>query len=106
MDRYLHFNDTSETSPVLLWEAAKVVLRGKIISFASAKARLREAKRKELEEQIKQLEQRHKSQLSTNDLTQLKEARRALGYLLTNNTERNLRFLKQRYYEDGSRVGS
>lgn len=30
-----------------------------------------EAKRKELEEQIKRLEQRHKSQLSTNDLTQL-----------------------------------
>ena len=79
MAQYLHFNDTGETSPVILWEAAKEVLRGKIISFASAKKRFREAKRKELEEQIKQLELRHKSQLSTNDLTRLNEARRALG---------------------------
>jgi hypothetical protein len=77
--QYLHFDDTGETSPVILWEAAKVVLRGKIISFGSAKKTLREAKRKELEEQIKQLEQRHKSKLSTNDLTHLNEARRALG---------------------------
>lgn len=104
LDQYLLFNDTSETSPGILWEAAKAVLRGRIISFASAKARLREAKRKELEEQIKQLEQRHKSQLSTSDLTQLNEARRALGDLLTDNAERNLRFLKQRYYEHGSRA--
>lgn len=29
--QYLHFNDTNETSPVTLWETAKVVLRGKII---------------------------------------------------------------------------
>ena len=77
--QYLHFDDTGETSPVILWEAARVVLRGKIISFGSAKKTLREAKRKELEEQIKQLEQRHKSKLSTNDLTHLNEARRALG---------------------------
>ena len=58
--QHLEFIDTNEISPVTLWEAAKVVMRGKIISFASAKKILKETKRIELEKQIKQLEQKHK----------------------------------------------
>lgn len=45
---------------------------------------------------------KHKSQLSTNDSTQLNKARMALGDLFTEDNERNVRFLKQRYYEHGS----
>lgn len=80
--QYLELKNTEDISPVVLREAAKVVLRGKIIAFASAKKRLRENKCIELEKQIKQLEQKHKSQLTTNDLTQLGKAKRALGSLL------------------------
>lgn len=61
-------------------------------------------KRIKLENQIKQFGQNHKKLLSTNELAQLNEAIWALGNLLTENIERNLTFLKQHYYEYGSKA--
>lgn len=101
---YLQFNDRDDTSPVILWEAAKAVLRGKIIQFASRLKRERISKQKDLEEQIKDLERQHKISTSTDILNKLKQVKQELENLLTEKVERNVRYLKQKYYEHGNRA--
>lgn len=46
-------NDSPETTATLLWETAKAVLRGKIISYASYKKKKDIATEKDLEEKLK-----------------------------------------------------
>lgn len=58
--KYLDTNDDGNVSPSVLWDAAKAVLRGKIISISSRLKKEREKTQKALEEQIEQLETDHK----------------------------------------------
>lgn len=60
MRYYLDTNVSHEISPLILWDCAKAYIRGRIISFASAKKKSREAKLSELEERIRLLQQQHK----------------------------------------------
>lgn len=101
---YLQFNDQDNISPILLWEGAKAVLRGKIIQFASRLKRERLSKQTDLEKQIKELEKQHKENTSTETLSKLKQVKQELENLLTEKIERNLRYVKQRYYEHGNRA--
>lgn len=103
-EQYLEINDKPDTSPITLWEAAKAVLRGKIISCSSTLKKRRIEKQNKLEQKIKILEIQHKQNPTTENLKQLKEVRRELDDLLTEKVERNLRFLKQKFYEHGSRA--
>lgn len=57
---FLDTNSTPEVSPLILWGCAKAYIRGCIIAFLSAKKKTKEARQRELEETIKQLEQQHK----------------------------------------------
>lgn len=57
---FLDTNDNDNTSPSILWDTAKVVLRGKIISISSKIKKDRERNQIKLEEQIKKLEEEHK----------------------------------------------
>lgn len=56
----LKFNDKDDVSPIILWEAAKAVLRGKLIQLASTFKKARTAKRIELENKVDDLEKQHK----------------------------------------------
>lgn len=53
---YLGFNDKEDISPIILWEEAKAVLRGKIIQLASISKKASTAKRIELEKKVDNLE--------------------------------------------------
>lgn len=50
---YVKMNKTNEISPVTLWEGAKAVLRGHIISYASSKYRTRIKQHKQFVDEIK-----------------------------------------------------
>ena len=101
---YLEFNMTPEISPVTLWECAKAYIRGRIIAFASAKKKKNGETQTNLEIQIKELERQHKENRLPAVLKELKSARQALNSLTSIKVERNLRFVKQKYYESGDRA--
>ena len=101
---YLELNVNPEVSPLILWDCAKAYLRGRIISFASAKKKKNQAKRLELENRITNLEQQHKHNSSPSVMKTLREARKELDRLMTGKIEGQLRFAKQKYYEQGSRA--
>lgn len=75
-----------------------------MIAYASALKKTKIAKRTELEKKICKLEEHHKQNITVDNLTLLTEARRELDELLTDQVERILRFLKQSFYEFGSRA--
>lgn len=72
--QYLQFNVSPEISPVALWECVKAYLRGRIIAFASAKKKLNEAHRVNLEIKINKLEYQHKAQQDPEVLKEIKDA--------------------------------
>lgn len=106
LENYIDTNNSPETSPLILWDCAKAFLRGRIISFTCARKRQREAKERELEDKIKELEYNHKQSASTILLKKLKATRRELDSLLSDKIEGNLRFTNQKYYEHGNRASS
>lgn len=101
---YLDTNTSPDISPLTLWDCAKAYLRGRIISFASAKKKRKEAERRALEDRIGHLEQQHKKAPTSDLLRVLDRARRELNSLLTEKVEGNLRFINQKYYENGNRA--
>ena len=101
---YLEINDTEDIEPVTLWEGAKAVLRGEIISFASYKKREREKGIKEIEQSIRILELEHKAKGNDATLNSLNELRKKLDQLLTEKVEKSLIFTKQQYFDSGARA--
>lgn len=67
-DDYIKINVNGSVSPSVLWDAAKAVIRGKIIALTSRIKKQREHKRLEIEKEIKRLECEHKKSRNTNSL--------------------------------------
>ena len=101
LQQYFELNDTGEVNKIMVWEGAKAVLRGEIIAYASAKKRRQEQLKKQLETQVKFLEDKHKLNPSSDTMTKLKQKHAELNKLLTEEIERILTFTKQRHYDGG-----
>lgn len=101
---YIECNDKDNVTPSVLWEAAKVVLRGNIIALSSRFKKKRLAEQLELENKIKELEKKYQQSGKEEILTILKENRHKLNNLLTYKAEGQLRFTNQKYYEFGNRA--
>ena len=69
---FLEQDDNGEVTPPILWDACKVVQRGKIIGYSSHLKRATLKELNQLQTELKQLEQKHKD---TND-KKIKEALR------------------------------
>lgn len=55
---YLSENDNGEVSPLMVWDAGKAVLRGKIIAKLALQKRLRQEKFDKLERELGNLEKK------------------------------------------------
>lgn len=62
--QYLDKNDNREVTQQTLWDGCEVVLRGKIIGYSSNLKRQRKAKTKQLQIELKKLEEVHKKTLN------------------------------------------
>ncbi len=102
--KFLDTNDNNEVSPSILWDSAKVVLRGKIIALSSKLKKEREKDQELLEEQIKKLESEHKRTNYNTIFMELSKCRQKLSDLLTSKAEGALRFTNQKYYEQGNKA--
>ncbi len=96
-------NDKGDVSPPILWDALKAVLRGKIISISSYKKKMRNKNLGELQNKLKELEKKHKEKTAQYLLEEIMKTRNEINNLTTHEIKKNLMFLKQRYYEGGSK---
>lgn len=98
---YVELNDHEDVDPTLLWEGAKAVVRGHIISYASSKKRARDAQEKSLTAEIKKIEIRHSKTNRSEDNTELKEKRLKLDRLCALEIEKLMKLTHQEHYDGG-----
>lgn len=101
---YLTENDNGEVNPIILWDALKAVLRGKLISKTAAMKKAKEKTYLKEKESLTSLEQQHKNSGDPLLLPKIKEARENIDALLNTEIEKKTRFLKQAYYEVGPKA--
>ena len=98
---YIRENDTEEVNPVILWDALKAVLRGKLIALTAAQKSTRLINYKTKTEKLKLLEEEHKQSGNQSTLKQIIDIRKEIDETLREETEKKARFIKQSYYELG-----
>ena len=103
---YLEENNNGETDPVILWDALKAVIRGKLIAITSNLKRERTKQYKIYIAELGHLEQKHKAKGKVEPkITQrMGELRKEINNLLQHETETKARYLKQNYYEPGPKA--
>lgn len=100
---FLDTNDNGEVSPAILWDTLKAVIRGKIIAIASYRKKMRCKKLEDLQKKLKELETKHKQSSGQNILEEIKQIRNEINNLNIQEVQKKMMFLKQRYYEGGSK---
>ena len=101
---YIEENDNGDVDPGILWDALKAVLRGKLIALTASQKKARLATYKYKIEKLREMETKHKSTGDQSLLQQIKETRGEINEILRGEIEKKARFLKQSYYESGSKA--
>ena len=92
-------NIDSPVDDTILWDTVKAVMRGRLISRAAYQKKIIEEEYKNLINQLRRLEQKHKNHEDAALLHQINIVRRQIDDNLNNEIEKKLRFTKQTYYE-------
>lgn len=103
-DTYLQNNDNGEVSPDTLWDAAKAVIRGKIIALTASRKKEKQKRLTELQDEFNTLEMRHSEQKDPQILTRIKTIKQDINGIYDEEIEKQLKFTKQKYYETGPRA--
>lgn len=102
---FMDSNKKPDTDPSLLWETAKAYIRGSIISYSAAQKKSLLEKQLELEQLVKDLENKFNNSPSHDLRKELDVARSALNQILTRKAETSILFARQRLYEYGNKPG-
>ncbi|XP_063799964.1 msx2-interacting protein [Pseudophryne corroboree] len=102
---YIEVNDTEEISKVVVWEAHKCVIRGKLIQLGAHRKRQHMAAREALLQRIQALELLHKSTMSDENLQSLLMARKELDSLMSHRLKLEARKCRSRYFLWGNKPG-
>lgn len=100
---YVRENDNGEVSPSVLWDACKAVIRGKLIAKSAYLKRLKLGKLNKLESDLKKLEKEHKNNLEEKINQEIKRIKTEINDILAEEIQKKLMYMKQRYYEAGSK---
>lgn len=101
---YLEDNDDGNVNPVMLWDAAKAVLRGEIISETAYARKVKTQRLLDLQKQLLELEQQHSKNKDSQLLLQMRPIKQEIDKIYCDEVEKKPRFTKQRYYEAGSKA--
>lgn len=101
---YLEYNDNGEVSPVILWDAAKAYLRGEIIAKSVSLKKIKAKKLLDLQDQLKKLEQAHSINKDPTILEQMRPVKQELDKIYSEEIEKKLRHMKQKYFEAGPKA--
>nr|XP_057934911.1 F-box only protein 8 isoform X1 [Doryrhamphus excisus] len=102
---FLDFNDQPGTSACVLWETAKVVMRGKIISYSSYKKKKERLLELELEEKIKLLETAYANSQDENTLNNLRKLKLDLKEITDKKIQFQLQRLRLEKFEHANKSG-
>lgn len=86
-----------------MWDAAKAVIRGQLISYASAKKKSITKQAEQFKKELIDLEQCHKQSPTEENLRKLYAARTNLNLIQTEHIKKLLFFTKQKYHEYGNK---
>ena len=101
---YLQENANGTVNPSMLWDAFKAVLRGKIIAWSASSKKIKRLQLLELEEKLKNLEQIYITNRDHDVIKQIRLIKQDIDKILSEEVEKKLRFMKQRYYEAGPKA--
>uniref|UniRef100_A0A3P9LA26 Reverse transcriptase domain-containing protein n=1 Tax=Oryzias latipes TaxID=8090 RepID=A0A3P9LA26_ORYLA len=104
IEMYFEDNDNGEVSPTTVWDAYKAVLRGKIISLSSSLKKRKQDKLNQLTCQLKDLQKQHKIGAKHDNGTKIKKLQNEIDEIYSEEVKKKLVFLKQGYYEAGSKA--
>lgn len=91
-------------SPNTLWDAAKGIIRGKIIALTASRKKEKQTRLTELQDELKTLKIRHTEQKDPQILTRIKTIKQYINRIYDEEIEKQLKFTKQKYYETGPRA--
>ena len=87
-----------------LWDAAKAVLRGKIISITAFIKKAKAQTLTDLQNKLLELEQLHSKQKTPLLLQRMRSIKQEIDQIHSEELERKLRFMRKKYYETGSKA--
>lgn len=102
---YLELNDTGEVSQTVVWDTLKAVMRGKIISVTTYLEKNKGAKTsRPAGKKGKQLQNEESNKGNAKVKGEIKKLKGEIDNIFTQDTqEKKMLFLKQKYYEIGSK---
>lgn len=101
---FLSINDNGDVSASILWDTAKAYLRGKLIAKAAFQKKTKLERLHNLENRLKTLEKLHSQNKDPLLLTQMQPIKQDIDKIYCENIEKNIRYMKQRYYEAGPKA--
>lgn len=96
-------NDLSETSPSILWEAFKAYIRGSIISFEASRRKENISKLKDLEEQIKMMDQENARSPSASLHRKITTLKYEYNQIMSVKISKAFLYTRQRFFEFGDK---
>lgn len=103
LEQYRQENEASPVTPAVIWDAAKAVLRGQLISYASARKKKINKQTEQLKTELSCLEQLHKQSPTEANKKKLNTVRNSLNLLQIDHAKKLLFFTKQHYHEYGNK---
>ena len=102
---FLEINDSPESSPTLIWETGKAVLRGRIISFSVHKKKKEKEQEVRLEQKIKELETLNANNPAEETLNELRKHQLELNEIINKRTKFLVYRLKQENFHHSNKSG-
>lgn len=99
----LETNDTGEVSPNTLWDTLKVVTRGKLFSLTSHLKKIKDQKLVDLQSNLKLKQQEDITNPNFTLKQEIKKIQDEINYIYTQEAQKKLAFIRQRYYEIGGK---
>ena len=93
----MSYNNNGTVSPSTLWDAAKAVIRGKLIMWSARKKKEKEKQINDPTAKLKSLESRLMKQNDTDVLNEIQDTKQTLNNIYENQIEKRIRFIKQNY---------
>ena len=100
---YFEMNDIPETSPSTLWEAFKAYFRGSIISFEASRRKENMSKLKDLEGQIKALDQENARSPATTIHRKITTLKYEYNQIMSVRISKAFLYTRQRFFEFGDK---
>ena len=82
IEQFLKENNNGEVASEIVWDTLKAVLRGEIISYCAKKKKERQLRLAKLNEELGELETKHKKDLNANVAAKIKGNQAGDKYLI------------------------